>query len=163
MKSILRRVPIIRQLLEANRNLKLIVNECAATKRLQQESAVEFLKSQPRYDDPRCLIRYEAQFFSQNGEDGILAEVFRRIGATNQRFVEIGIGNGLECNTSFLLQQGWQGWWIEANEEGCKEALEIFKGPLEQKSLRITPSFVQTESVDRLFKDNDIPQEFDLL
>jgi len=163
LKSFFRKFPVIRQFLEANRNLKLIVNECAATKRLEQESAIEFLKAQPRYSDSQCLIRHEAQFFSQNGEDGILAEIFRRIGTTNQRFVEIGIGNGLECNTTFLLQQGWQGWWFEACEDGCAEALEIFKGPVDHKSLRVTQSFVQTESVDRLFKDSEIPQEFDLL
>ncbi len=47
--------------------------------------------------------------FSQSGEDGILGEIFRRIGTTERRFVEIGVGNGLENNTAYLLAQGWHG------------------------------------------------------
>ncbi len=154
---------MIRQFLEANRNLKLIFNECAATKRLQQEAAVEFLKAQPRYDDPRCLIRHETQFFSQNGEDGIIAEIFRRIGSQRRTFVEIGLGNGLESNSVFLLQQGWKGWWVEANEMGCREAKEIFGGPIAAGLLHVIQDFVKAETVEALFQRHEVPQEIDLL
>ena len=163
LKSFFRKLPVIRQFLEANRNLKLIVNECAATKRLEQESAVESLKAQPRYDDPRCLTRHEGQFFSQNGEDGIIAEIFRRVGIKDRTFVEIGLGNGLESNTAFLLQQNWKGWWIEANETGCKEASKTFCSATESQQLRIIQNFVKAETIASLLRENEVPKEVDLL
>ena len=163
LKSLIRKLPFIRQFLERNRNLKLMLNECAAAKRLQQELAVELIKANNRYDDPLCLVRHEAQFFSQNGEDGIIAEIFNRIGATNKTFVEIGLGNGLESNTAFLLQQGWCGCWVEASEEGCREAKRIFDGPISAEKLNVIQGFVKAETVEALFDEQDIPQEFDLL
>ena len=40
---------------------------------------------------------------SQNEEDGILAEVFRRIGIISKTFFEFGVGNGLQNNTLHFL------------------------------------------------------------
>jgi hypothetical protein len=54
---------------------------------------------------------------SQNGEDGIIAEIFSRIGCTDRIFVEIGAGDGLVNNTAYLLFRGWQGFWFEVNED----------------------------------------------
>lgn len=38
--------------------------------------------------DPKSLNRHEHKAFSRHGEDGIVAEIFRRIGTTNRYFVE---------------------------------------------------------------------------
>ena len=62
--------------------------------------------AQPGYQDPRRLNNYEVNVYSQAGEDGMLAEVSRRIGTTNKVFVEFGAGAGLEDNTVFLLRHG---------------------------------------------------------
>ena len=53
---------------------------------------------------------------SQNEEDGLLLEIFRQIGITNRRFVEIGCGvNG--GNSGFLAQEcGWNGLMIDAQQ-----------------------------------------------
>tara|TARA_Y100001968_G_C19399970_1_gene740469 strand:- start:828 stop:1706 length:879 start_codon:yes stop_codon:yes gene_type:complete len=163
LKLVLRKLPMVRQFLDANKNLKLLLNECVTSKRIQQEKAVEQLKANSRYDDSRCLVRHEVQFFSQNGEDGIIAEIFRRIGITDQIFLEIGLGNGLESNTALLLQQGWSGWWVEASEHGCREAKEIFAGPLSSGRLHVIQDFVKAETVEALLQKHKVPQEFDLL
>jgi hypothetical protein len=39
-------------------------------------------------DWPSHLPSKEFRIFSQNGEDGIIAEIFNRIGTTNQFYVE---------------------------------------------------------------------------
>jgi hypothetical protein len=53
-----------------------------------------------------------ARYFSQNDEDGILLEIVRRIGLEPATFLELGVGDGTECNTIILLGLGWHGAWI---------------------------------------------------
>lgn len=77
------------------------------------ESRVASLLSDPKYADPKCLVPHRFKLFSQSGQDGMIAEIFRRIGAGKQRFVEIGTAP-LENNTGFLLFQGWSGLWLDA-------------------------------------------------
>src|SRR5215831_12079738 len=69
--------------------------------------------AKPRHADPKRLLRYGFKVYSQSDEDGIIQEIFRRIGTTNRTFIEFGVEAGLECNTSKLLLDGWTGLWIE--------------------------------------------------
>src|SRR5262249_9149403 len=69
----------------------------------------------PRTDDPKRLLRHGYKVYSQNDEDGIIAEIFRRIGTQRRTFVEFGVETGVECNTAKLLVEGWRGLWIEGN------------------------------------------------
>ena len=77
------------------------------------ESRVASLLSDPRYADPKCLPPHRFKLFSQSGQDGIIAEIFHRIGEGKRRFVEIGTAP-LENNTGFLLFHGWSGLWLDA-------------------------------------------------
>ena len=53
---------------------------------------------------------------SQNGEDGILLYIFSLIGTTSKRLVEIGAGDGLECNAAnLIINHGWQGLLIDGD------------------------------------------------
>ena len=47
--------------------------------------------------------------YSQGDEDGILDEILRRLGITYGTFLEIGVGDGLQNNTAYLLAKGWNG------------------------------------------------------
>ena len=76
--------------------------------------------AQPRYADPKRLLRHGFKVYSQHDEDGIIQEIFRRIGAPARTFVEVGVETGVECNTAKLLIEGWRGFWIEANAQACK-------------------------------------------
>ena len=63
-----------------------------------------------RIFSPNAINGYEWKSYSQNGEDGILGEIFRRIGTTGPYFVEFGVEDGLECNTAFLARRkSWHG------------------------------------------------------
>src|SRR5579862_9054494 len=73
------------------------------TERLQKDLLTATLLSSPRYCDPRHLCHFEAQVYSQHGEDGIISEILARIGHTNRTFVEIGAGDGTENNTRYRL------------------------------------------------------------
>ena len=105
------RLPLVRECREIRASLSRIEK---ALKAGQTIRLLDFdLRDHPRYGDPRRLLRYHSQVCSQNGEDGIIHEIFRRIGTTTKIFVEVGVGDGCENNTAFLLSQGWTGFWID--------------------------------------------------
>ncbi|MBP7827639.1 MAG: hypothetical protein KA236_13945 [Verrucomicrobia bacterium] len=130
---------------------------------LLQQLFLQHLLEQPRYRDPKRLHRFEQQVFSQNGEDGAVAEIFRRIGVTDRRFVEIGVGDGLENLTTFWLAQGWQGWWLEGDEKSVAAIREHFWQPLGSGALQLHQAFITAENIGDLLARLQVPGEFDLL
>jgi hypothetical protein len=121
------------------------------------------LHSNSKYNDPKKLNRYEYQAYSQYGEDGILQEIFKRIGTTNRFFIEFGVENGLECNSMLLLLSGWQGLWIEAKNEHVESIRKNFSEKINNGQLRITNGFITAENIERLFSESMVPSEPDLL
>lgn len=115
----------------------------------------------PRYDDPKRLTKHAFQVTSQNGEDGILHEIFRRIGTTDRIFAEIGVGTGNENNTAFLLSQGWTGYWID----GSDRMLGTLASRQDIDRSHVVPAvaFVTRESIGPLFAKLGVPATFDLL
>jgi len=127
------------------------------------EQFTHHLLTLPRYQDPRRLAHYEHQVFSQSGEDGIIAEIFKRIGVTNRLFVEIGVGDGLQNNTTYLLLQGWRGLWIDGNREAMNFIQQHFANLLATGQLQVIHAWVTAENVVHLLKQAGIPASFDFL
>jgi hypothetical protein len=127
-----------------------------------QHQFIQQLLAQPRYAEPKRLHRFEHQTFSQNGEDGALAEIFRRIGTTDRRFVEIGVGDGLENNTTFLLTQGWQGWWVDGDSSAMARIRRTFWQPLAKGDLAVRQALVTAENISGILSELKAPVEFDL-
>ena len=122
------------------------------------------LYNNPKYRDSKRLARYEYKGFSQHGEDGIIEEIFRRIGTTSPFFVEFGCGkHGTENNTLLLLLRGWKGCWMEGNPVYVKRISEKFKKSIEKKDLSVHAAFISAENINSVFAKCGIPKEFDLL
>jgi hypothetical protein len=68
-----------------------------------------------RYSQVGNLTSYEFRVFSQNGEDGVIAEIVRRVGNEFPKvFVEFGAAMGRAGNCVFLADAlGWEGLFIE--------------------------------------------------
>ncbi len=111
-----------------------------------------------RYSDPLRLHRYAVGVNSQYGEDGMIQEIFRRIDTTNRVFVEIGVGDGIENNTAFLLAMGWSGVWIDS--DGAFRS----RIPNDRAArLKTHVGFVTAENVAELLVSMGVSAEFDLL
>ena len=121
------------------------------------------LYENPKYQNPKKLNKYEYQVFSQNGEDGIISEIFKRIGGTNQFFVEFGAEDGFENNTLNLLVQGWSGLWIEGNSKHIENIKNKFNSLIKKRKLKVQNAFVTRENIESLFRRADIPKDLDLL
>jgi len=122
------------------------------------------LLTEPRYKDENRLLSFGFKGFSQNEEDGIIQEIFSRIGTTNKEFIEIGVGNGLENNTLYLLLQGWQGLWIEGNLNFVEQIKNKFSFVINNRALIVKHAWVKKENINELISDkHKNNEEFDLL
>ena len=114
--------------------------------------------------DPKWLGRFERQIYSQGGEDGVLEEIFNRIGTTtNKHFVEFGVSQGTENNTAYLLMSGWKGLWLEGSEKFYVSIQKNFAPLIENGFLVARNAFITAENIENYFKENVVPSEPDLL
>ena len=108
----------------------------------------------------------EFKVYSKHGGDGLLLYIFSKIGTTNHTFVEMGIEDGRECNTTnLLLNFGWNGLLIDANKDWVESARSFFKTKLGDKAdnVKIVDSFVTAENINKTLSDNNISGGIDLL
>lgn len=124
---------------------------------------IERIKTDGQYRDPRNLIPFGSKIYSQSDEDGIIREIFNRIGVTNKTFVEFGIGNGLENNTLSLLFQDWNGLWIDASQKSITLIRKHFANIINTGQLKLTQSFITRENINTLIANGIHAPEIDLL
>jgi hypothetical protein len=117
----------------------------------------------PRNSEPSRLLKFGYRVYSQADEDGILHEIFRRIGEGHRTFIELGTGAGLENNTLFLLTQGWSGVWIEGSARKVASAKKSLATFVAQQQLRIAQHFITAASIDKTIATLHPQSELDLL
>lgn len=143
--------------------LSHIANFNAATVQMNLHRFWAETLAQPRYADPKRLLRHGFKVYSQHDEDGIIQEIFRRIGTSVRTFVEFGVESGVECNTVKLLVEGWRGLWIEANAQACNGIKANFEAFLKEKRLTLTQSLVTAENINGLIEKAGFEGEIDIL
>lgn len=108
---------------------------------------------------PSALAHHGAHFFSQKGEDGMILEIFRRIGEGGKYAVEFGISSGEECCTRNLFaNHGWRGLGMDGGAEAIEKARQIFAG----LPVRVGQHFITRENIVPLLRQYDVPEEPDL-
>ena len=163
MKATFKRFPPIRWLLDLRRELALIRHQVTIQTRIRQQAYRMDLTRERDAQGRPFPSRYEHQTYSQNGEDGILMEILRRLGENSKRFVEIGSGDGLENNTRLLLELGWEGLWIDGNERNCELARKENASFAETGALKVKQAFVTTRNVNELLEREELARDADLL
>ena len=157
-----KRLPVVRELCQIR---DAILQLCALQEGLRVNQEIHLFDFEfdrhPRYQDPMRLPRYQRQVSSQNGEDGILQEIFRRVGTTNRIFAEVGVGDGCENNTAFLLSLGWNGFWVDGSD-GFLGAIEKQKS-IDESCLKSLVATITRENIQACFEKLGVPEEFDLL
>lgn len=123
----------------------------------------EAAANDPRRADPRRLLAYGYKGYSQGDEDGIIDEIFRRIGTTNRHFVEFGAGDGLQNNTTALVADGWRGAWLDGFDGNVATIQREFAQVVAADKLRVRQAFITAENIEALFTELGVPDEPDLL
>lgn len=124
------------------------LSEVLAATRIRDE-----LSHEARFRDPRNLIHHGDKRFSQSDEDGIVEEIFARIGTTSRRFVEVGVQDGLESNTLALLLSGWRGTWVEADDGFTTAIGSKFRQAIEDGRLQVLHRFVAVDNAEAIAAD----------
>ena len=120
----------------------------------------------PDLDQKTRFRNAEFKIYSKHGGDGILLYIFSKIGMTNHTLVEMGIEDGRECNTTnLLLNFGWKGLLIDANEKWVLSAKDFFKNKLgtQSEKVNVVHSFVTAENINESITKVGIKGEIDLL
>lgn len=65
--------------------------------------------------------------YSQNGEDGILEHIFKLVGTSNKKCIEICAGEGSECNTAnLIINHDFKGLLFDGSLENVKKGKAFF-------------------------------------
>ncbi|MBI2743541.1 MAG: hypothetical protein HYX48_06460 [Chlamydiales bacterium] len=96
------------------------------------------------------LSLYERSFFSQNGEDGVLAKLFQLIKPNSRFCVELGAYDGITGSNTYLLRR--QGW-------DCLLIDRTFEIP-EYKQRK---EFITAENINDLMRKYGVPFDLDLI
>lgn len=111
--------------------------------------------------EPGDLREFERRVSSQNGEDGILEEIFRRIGAEGKYFVEFGVQSGDECNCAQLVREaGWRGLFLELDETHHRALSENY---CQYDQVKCVQACVTSDNIEELFQTHEVPRDLDLL
>jgi len=117
-----------------------------------------------RLNNTLYLEQFGYKVYSQHDEDGIIEEIFNRIGTTNKIFVEFGVEYGIESNGHYLLHKGWKGLWIEGKTKHIKEIHQLFKKLIDSKRLTVINGFITKDNINSLIAEQGkIKGEIDLL
>src|SRR5262245_6731042 len=96
-----------------------------------------------RRQRPQSLSNFESKAYSQYGEDGIIAEIFHRIGEHDRFFIEFGIEDGSECcSRNLILNRGWRGVLIDGDSKHVAAATRLYA---EHSTVRVACNFITVE------------------
>jgi hypothetical protein len=96
------------------------------------------------------LSLYDKSLYSQNGEDGVLAELFQLIPPRSKFCVEFGAYDGVTGSNTYLLRlQGWDCVQFDRQYQIAKH--KVFK------------EFITAETINEIFERHKVPPDLDLL
>ena len=135
----------------------------AASYAIWDRYASELVTNNGKYQHEKSLMKHGYRVCSEHNEDGIIREIFERVGVTNKTFVEFGVGDGSVCNSLYLLMTGWRGYWIECNPNAVAKISNNYKWLIGTGHLTVKKSFLTAENIESIFLELSVPKEVDLL
>ena len=109
------------------------------------------------------LLDHAQNLRSQSGEDGVLREIFRRIGVKSQWCCEFGAWDGEHLSNTWTLinKARWSGVQIEMNKEKFTVLEKRYQNRDDVHCMNY--GVTKENSLDKLLARTPIPAQFDLL
>lgn len=109
------------------------------------------INSQNRIINNNDPWSWEFSGFSQNGEDGIIDFLTRKLIRHNNYFIEIGAGSGLENNTAWLtFSKKWTGVMIDGDINNIKYCKKLL---LKASKVKCFDYFVSLDNIFEIQKE----------
>lgn len=131
-----------------------LINEIAAITEGEHISLLAVPRS-----DQADLKDCEAKVHSQNGEDGVIAELVRRVGAPGRYFVEFGAEAGDEGNCALLAAQGWSGLLMEGSPDSFAKLQALYQ---DNPQVTTRQAMISADNIEELLGQAGAPQEIDV-
>jgi hypothetical protein len=110
-----------------------------------------------------ALLDFARNGKSQCGEDGLLVEIFRRIGVKHKWCCEFGAWDGEHLSNSWiwLNQAHWSGVLLEPDSASFQNLSKLYK---HRDDVHCLEEFVgESNPLDQILENTPIPLDFDLL
>jgi hypothetical protein len=110
------------------------------------------------------LLPYRKNVHSQNGEDGVIQEILRRLDITTGWACEYGAWDGKHLSNTFALVE--RGWNVVMIEGDMAKVNDLYKTVAEYPNIVPIGSFVEitgVNSIDNILNRTKIPTDFDIL
>ncbi len=110
------------------------------------------------------LLRCNQQSFFHNDENGVIVQLFQRLGTTNKIFVQLGAGDRNKDSTlDLMLLKDWRGFWLDSNGIAVDIYRSYYRKQVEGEQLKLAKAHLSKENIVRVLEDMRVPAEPDLL
>ncbi len=113
----------------------------------------------------KTLLKYKKNYYSQNGEDGVIEEILKRLGIKQGWFVEFRAWDGKHfSNTYNLVEEGWKGIEIEGDNKKVDDLKKNFVN--HKDDILVICEYVSVngeKSIDNILSKTPIPKDFDII
>ena len=125
-----------------------VIGEAFAAPSIKQaliDQEIRALHSDIRSRTPENPVLSGFKVYSQVDEDGIIENIFDRLGNIQKTFIELGCGNGSENNTHYLALKGWSGVWVDGSSENIGNILNFV--PQDNRSIMVQQMFITRDNI----------------
>lgn len=110
------------------------------------------------------LSKFRKNSYSQNGEDGVIAELVQRLGLRKGVAVEFGAWDGKHLSNTFNLVENynWRAIYIEGN---ANKFVQLVSTSKEYPAITPVMHFLRPEhgDLDRILSERNISNDYDIL
>ncbi len=121
-------------------NTSALLDLSQKSTRIKVEEDIAAIRSEFKKLIPDSPIIHGHSVYSQNDEDGILEDIFKRLNIASPNFFEFGVAPQ-ENNTNYLLLKGSKGCWIDKGLSDFKQLIS------KNNTLNVFDEFVKIENI----------------
>jgi hypothetical protein len=117
-------------------------------------------------DNSSNFSTQQLNIFTIANEDGLLLNIFNKIGTTNKYFIDIGSNDCINSNCANLaFHHNWRGLFIDGNSQILNRGKYIYKQYFKRAvpKFQFTQAIVTTQNINSILKSSNCPIEPDLL
>jgi len=135
-------------------------------KKIYKDAVVKNSDFSKKLNNTSSFSIQQLNIFTKANEDGILLNIFTKIGTTNKLFIDIGSNDCINSNCANLaFHHNWSGTFIDGNSKILNRGKYIYQKYFKQKSNQF--SFIQAtvtkQNINEILSTTSYTKQIDLL